>query len=214
MLATHQEDDINMSDTTTHSTTLDIDSDNEQKTSQQQKKRKTSRYSPYQSQNTSNEMTTTIEKTTKSGKFSLPPTITNMISLNTTQTKTDSTQARDPIQTTEIFPHSAQNTNDKYNKDTNQNIDVTLTADLTRTNIHIKTYSQAVAGPSNSKPNQHPDLVRLIETWMNSTRQVLSLLKVLQFDKDLQNQDRIIAAFSSLTEFQKLIEYKLQTKPT
>src|SRR5205085_5215373 len=93
MSATHQEDDINMSDTTTHSTTLDIDSDNEQKTSQQQKKRKTSRYSLYQSQNTSNEMITTIEKTTKSGKSSLPSTITNMISPNTTQTKTDSTQA-------------------------------------------------------------------------------------------------------------------------
>ena len=98
-------------------------------------------------------MTTTIEKTTKSGKSSLPPTITNMISPNTTQTKTDSTQARDPIQTTEIFLHSEQNTNNKHNKDTNQNIDITSTADLTRTNIHIKTYSQAVAGLSNSKPN-------------------------------------------------------------
>ena len=87
MSATYQEDDINMSDTTTYSTTLDIDSDNEQKTSQQQKKRKTSRYSPYQSQNTSNKMTTTIEKTTKSSKSSLPPTITNMTSPNTTQTK-------------------------------------------------------------------------------------------------------------------------------
>ena len=160
-------------------TTSDIDPNEDQYNNGHKNKRKC-KGSQSLDQDTLEDLQTT-KNNEKSGNSSLPLLDSAMTSLVQQQTKSRNTLHDTPVSNMEIFLQSEQTTSLKQNKE----IDITQTTNTYHS--FQKTYSQAVTSSGNSRPAQHPDLIRLIKTWVSSTRQAISNSKTELFNKELWN---------------------------
>lgn len=105
-------------------------------------------------------------------------------------------------------------TSDDPTPQTETNMETDSVATIEDTPTRIKSYSQAVTGTNKNFKEPNLNLINQIQTWVNITRAGLAESKQRSFDLDTWTPDKIINAFSSTEELRKLINHKINSKPT